>query len=75
MATVQRPLRMDELSLQELTRRHGDPHATPLAVLLLALYSLCTTPAEYVQAVQAVAAAGMVCSDGTRTCHLGTTLL
>jgi hypothetical protein len=70
VAAVQRPLRMDESSLQQLTRRHGDPHATPLAVLLLALYSLCTTPAEYVQAVQAVAASGVVCSDGTKTCYL-----
>lgn len=63
-------LTVDAKSLMELTHQHKDAHSTPLAVMLLCLYSLCTNKDEYVQSVQSLLSKGVVYSDNHSTCSM-----
>ena len=69
--TASKPtITIDAKSLMDLTSKHRDAHSTPLAVMLLCLYSLCTNKDEYIHSVQTLLSKGIVYSNGNEACAM-----
>lgn len=67
----QRFLSMDLPALLKLTETHQDMHSTPIAVLLLCLYSLSTSKADFISSLHDIMHQGIAFSDGKKTCMFG----